>query len=246
MTGGREWFSAREIAALPGLPTVQQSVNRRLGNLGEGQRRKRQQGRGGGWEYHISALPLATQATLLTMNGQNQREPASPAPVEQEQEPEGKSAALWQNFERRPQTIKARAVRRLQTVLAVEQLIGGGHSKGEAVRAVAQQTGVSVATLQRYRQRTKGVDPGDWLPILAPRYAGRVASAEIPPPAWETFKSDYLRLERPAASACYDRLQRLAEKEGWPLPSYSTFLRRLREIPRQVRILARKWREADK
>ena len=71
-----------------------------------------------------------------------------------------------------------------------------------------------------------------------------MAAAEIPPPAWETFRADYLRLERPAASACYERLQRVAEKEGWPLPSYATFLRRLREIPRQVRVLARKGREA--
>ena len=245
MTGRREWFSAREIAALPGLPTTQQSVNRKLGNLGADQRRKRQ-GRGGGWEYHTSALPPATQAALLTMNGQNQREPEAAAATEQEPEPEGRSAALWQNFERRPQTIKDSAAERLQVVLAVEQLIGGGHSIGGAVRAVAEQTGVSVATVQRYRQRTKGVGPGDWLPILAPRLAGRVASVEIPPPAWETFKADYLRLERPAASACYDRLQRVAEKEGWPLPSYATFLRRLREIPRQVRTLARKGREALK
>ncbi|NCB75263.1 MAG: DNA-binding protein, partial [Clostridia bacterium] len=147
MTGRREWFSAREIAALPGLPTTQQSVNRKLGNLGADQRRKRQ-GRGGGWEYHTSALPPATQAALLTMNGQNQREPEAAAATEQEPEPEGRSAALWQNFERRPQTIKDSAAERLQVVLAVEQLIGGGHSIGGAVRAVAEQTGVSVATVQ--------------------------------------------------------------------------------------------------
>ena len=245
MISCREWFSAVELAGQPGLPQARRSISRALSTLGEDQRRKRQ-GRGGGWEYHISALPSATQAALLTMNGQSQREPEAPAAVEQEPEPEGRSAALWQNFERRPQTIKDSAAERLQVVLAVEQLIGGGHSIGGAVRAVAEQTGVSVATVQRYRQRTKGVGPGDWLPILAPRLAGRVASVEIPPPAWETFKADYLRLERPAASACYDRLQRVAEKEGWPLPSYATFLRRLREIPRQVRTLARKGREALK
>ena len=201
MINSRVWFSAKELAGQPGLPQTQQSVNRKLGNLGADQRRKRQ-GRGGGWEYHISALPPATQAALLTMNGQNQKEPEAPAATEQEPEPEGKSAALWQNFERRPQTIKDRATERLQMVRAVEQLIDGGLSKGEAVRAVAQQTGVGVSTLKRYRRRTKGVIPGDWLPVLAPRHAGRVASAEIPPPAWETFKADYLRLERPAASAC--------------------------------------------
>ena len=245
MISCREWFPAVDLAGQPGLPQARRSISRALSTLGEDQRRKRQ-GRGGGWEYHISALPSATQAALLTMNGQNQREPEAPAAVEQEPEPEGRSAGLWQNFERRPQTIKDRAAERLQVVLAVGQLVDGGHSMGQAVRAVAEQTGVSVATVQRYRQRTKGVDPGDWLPILAPRLAGRVASAEIPPPAWETFKSDYLRLERPAASACYERLQRLAEKEDWPLPSYATFLRRLREIPRQVRILARKGREALK
>jgi len=245
MINSRGWFSAAELVGRPGIPATRRSISRTLATLGADQRRRRQ-GRGGGWEYHISALPPATQAALLTMNCQNQKEPEAPAATEQEPESEGKSAALWQNFEQRPQTIKDRATERLQMVRAVEQLIDGGLSKGEAVRAVAQQTGVGVSTLKRYRQRTKGVDPGDWLPILAPRLAGRVASAEIPPPAWETFKADYLRLERPAASACYDRLQRVAEKEGWPLPSYATFLRRLREIPHQVRTLARKGQEALK
>lgn len=245
MTGCREWYSAREIAALPGCPTTQQSVNRKLGTLGEDQRRKRQ-GRGGGWEYHLSALPPATQAALLTMNGQSQREPEAPAAVEQEPQPEGRSAALWQNFERRPQTIKDRAAERLQVVLAVEQLIDGGHSRGEAVRAVAQQTGVSVATIQRYRQRTKGVGPGDWLPILAPRHAGRVAAAVIPESAWQHFASNYLREEEPRAKTCFEWTRIAAEKEGWELPSYSTFLRRLRRIPREVRIAGRKGQEALK
>ncbi|NCB75239.1 MAG: hypothetical protein EOM51_10945 [Clostridia bacterium] len=184
MINSRVWFSAKELAGQPGLPQTQQGVNRKLGNLGDDQRRKRQQGRGGGWEYHISALPPATQAALLTMNGQNQREPEVPAATEQE----GKSAALWQNFERRPQTIKDRAVKRLQMVRAVEWLIDGGHSRGEAVRTVAEQTGVSVATIQRCRQRTKSVAPGDWLPILAPRNAGRVSAAETPEPAMDNTR----------------------------------------------------------
>ncbi|NCB75240.1 MAG: hypothetical protein EOM51_10950, partial [Clostridia bacterium] len=119
MISCREWFSAVELAGQPGLPQARRSISRALSTLGEDQRRKRQ-GRGGGWEYHISALPSATQAALLTMNGQSQREPEAPAAVEQEPEPEGRSAALWQNFERRPQTIKDRAAERLQVVLAVE------------------------------------------------------------------------------------------------------------------------------
>ena len=245
MICGRAWFSAKEISELPGLPATQQSVNRKLGELGEGQRRKRQ-GRGGGWEYHISALPAAAQAALMTMNGKSPKEPEAPVAAEQEQEPEGRRTALWQHFERRPQTIKDKAAERLRVVCAVEQLVEKGHSIGEAVHIVAQQTGAGVSTILKHRQLIKGADPGDWLPILAPKYTGRVAAAEIPSPAWETFKADYLRLEQPAASACYERLKRVAEREGWQLPSYSTLRRRLREIPRQVHILARKGPEALK
>lgn len=58
-----EWYSAVELAGLPGLPGTDRSVERRA--LKEGWLRQRRVGRrGGGFEFHLSSLPAETQAHL--------------------------------------------------------------------------------------------------------------------------------------------------------------------------------------
>lgn len=57
-----EWYSSSELVNLPGLPGTVQNINAR-GKRENWQRRKRQ-GRGGGWEYHIDSLPGETQAHI--------------------------------------------------------------------------------------------------------------------------------------------------------------------------------------
>ena len=58
----KKWYSARELAGLPGVPGTVQRVNKRA---------KREQwvsrprkARGGGREYHLSSLPPETRAHL--------------------------------------------------------------------------------------------------------------------------------------------------------------------------------------
>lgn len=69
----KRWFSARELAAmrLPGIPTSVRGVlaMAKRENWGaavvSGKRvARRRRGRGGGVEYHVNALPLATQRAL--------------------------------------------------------------------------------------------------------------------------------------------------------------------------------------
>ncbi len=58
-----EWFSARELAGLSGLPgTVQGVISRAKKEAWTSRPRK---GRGGGQEYHISSLPLATRQAII-------------------------------------------------------------------------------------------------------------------------------------------------------------------------------------
>lgn len=57
-----EWFSASELAGLPGLPGSDRGVERRA--MREAWLRQRRAGRGGGFEFHISSLPSETQAHL--------------------------------------------------------------------------------------------------------------------------------------------------------------------------------------
>jgi putative transposase len=63
MSGVKEWFSAPELAGMPGMPTTERRVRSRA-ERGDWKYRDRA-GRGGGREYHISALPEATRNHLL-------------------------------------------------------------------------------------------------------------------------------------------------------------------------------------
>src|SRR5690606_41949964 len=71
----REWFSAAELAGLPGLPTTARGANL-WGKEGKIHRRKRSRGKG--WEYHLHSLPERAQAALLLRYG----DPAPKAPTE--------------------------------------------------------------------------------------------------------------------------------------------------------------------
>ena len=89
--------------------------------------------------------------------------------------------------------------------------------------------------------------PSDWPAALIPGYAGRTATAECSPEAWDYFRADFLRPEKPAAAACYDRLKRAAKEHGWTIPALRTLERRIeREMSRAAVILARHGTEALK
>ena len=58
---------------------------------------------------------------------------------------------------------------------------------------------------------------------------------------WTHFVTDYLRAEQPEATASWGRVKRIAMNNGWTMPPYKAFLRRLhREIPRPEIVRARK------
>jgi putative transposase len=67
-----EWFTPGQLAAmrLPGMPTSPQGVNLLAEREGwraperEGQTWRRHKGRGGGFEYHVSLLPIAAQQAI--------------------------------------------------------------------------------------------------------------------------------------------------------------------------------------
>lgn len=58
----KEWFSAAELAGLPGVPGTEQGM-RKAADREQWHSRKRL-GRGGGNEYHLSALPADTQKAI--------------------------------------------------------------------------------------------------------------------------------------------------------------------------------------
>lgn len=247
----REWYSAAEILPAVGarLPNTLQGLTDHILNARWRDDRRRSRirfGRGGGYEYHISLLPMEIRARLLAADETVSRD--AEAQAYQQAQMEVKSPA-WDAFERLSEEAKGRAVKRLAAVQAVStaQQNAFHNTRHAIVHEVAKAYGVSASSLWGWLARVEGVKKDDWLPELADQrgYAPR-AKAEIHPDAWEYFKADYLRLEQPALAACYDRLTRIAPTHGWgELPSLKTFQRRLdEEVPKAAQVLARKGREA--
>ncbi|MCC3253732.1 Mu transposase C-terminal domain-containing protein [Xanthomonas campestris pv. armoraciae] len=150
-----------------------------------------------------------------------------------------------------PQHLKTEAARRLRALQAVEQLVAEGHPVLDARTLVAVQLqresvrGASEASLARWAAQIAGVEKQHRLAMLVPAYTGRTVTAEIPSEAWDLFKADYLRVEAPTASSCYDRVARIAKVKQWVLPSLKTFQRRIKaELPRGVLVLSRQGQEA--
>ena len=202
--------------------------------------------------YELASLPNDVQAALLLRVPQPAFEtPLSAVRPASTRLTEDQVNAAWARYEKLPQSAKAVAARRLRALQAVEALVDQGHALLDARATVAAQMqrdgvrGGSCASLARWASDVARADKAHRLALLVPDYTGRTATAEIPVEAWDLFKGDYLRVEAPSASSCYERLQRIARVRGWELPSLKTFERRVkRELPRGVLILARKGQEA--
>jgi hypothetical protein len=103
----------------------------------------------------------------------------------------------WEWFSRRPESIQAEGRRRAEWARAIRQRVDLGETARAAIAAVSQETGVPVGTLRRIwwgDERHVGaayVTPDVYAPVLAPRYAGREAVAEMSPEAWEALKADW-------------------------------------------------------
>lgn len=245
-----EWLTPAAIAeaALPGLPTDVSALNdliRRQGwreavsQAGEKLARRRQ-GKGGGFEYHVSLLPSAAQARLRA--GRQAEEAPSRL---RETAPRDEA---WALYEQLPEKAKDRARDRLAVIDAVEHLELGRLTRSAAVAVVARQKGVSARSIFSWLDQVAGIERADRVAYLVPRYTGGVTTAECPEEAWQTLLADFLRPEGPPAfSACFERLERAATAKGWTLPSAKTLQRRIdAEIAPEVQCLAREGLEALK
>jgi len=226
------WYALSELAGLPGVPGTPQKV--RLKAKREQWESRRRSGRGGGLEYAFQSLPVETQAAILA----SEAGPASTASAKPTKGPADRES-LWSTYDRKPQTLKDRAERRLKALLAVEAIIASGGKKTVAAEQVAATFGESRATIYRWQKLVAGADRSDWLALLVPSYTGRTARAEISEEAWQYFKAQFLRAEAPTVATCYHWTKEAAKTHGWKLPSERTFQRRVREIPASIRVLAR-------
>jgi len=240
----KEWFARAEIAAAAcgTLPSDPGALSRHIEQAGwhdDPRRFRARNGRGGGFEYHLSLLPADVQARLLARHHL--------AAVGEAMDPqEARSAQLWKRFDGLPAAAKAKARERLAAVQRIDTLCRGGMTRQLAVALTAKETSASTSTLWNWLRLAEAVPPSDRLPALAPRHRGRTATATCDPRAWAFLVADYLRPERPNFEACYRRLTEAAAEHGWtPMPSAKTLKRRIeRDVPAPARQLARQGREA--
>lgn len=165
-----EWFSAAQLAGLPGLPKNERNI-RMLAERNDWQSRKRATGKG--LEYHLSSLPEETQRALRQAQGKPTRQAqdaqgpltsvseTAPAltPSHTSVSEAAKVIAAGQRVITTQLTPNSPAKLRRQ-VLAVAQVLARetGWGKEDWLRRVADEMGVSVNTLRAWVDKHSSVE----------------------------------------------------------------------------------------
>lgn len=240
------WYSAAELAGLPGVPGTPQGLLLKARN--EGWKSRPRKGRGGGKEYAFASLPPATQAALALRD----------APAPQPGQTGGATALLTAARERyrlAPATHREMARQRLMALRAVEALCDQGTPLMRARTIVAAQLqrenvrAASVQSLCRWAADVAGLDRVDWIVALMPGYGIGLDESDrrqpIPAQVWDWYKGHYLTQARPSHASTYRHVARMAREQGWPIPSAKTFERRFQaEVPRTTTVILREGKEA--
>lgn len=204
---------------------------------------RRRDGQGGGFLFHYRLLPARLQ---IAHQARHQPEPSDPAASRKASKAAIARDEAWAFYERSPDRKKDEAKRRHAILMQIEAAIRNGQGKDDAATMVGREHGVGRSTIFGWYERVAGVERVDWLPYLMDHRAGRQRSPEtMPDEAWETYKSLYLRPEKPAHAECYNRLRDAAAGKGWRLPSAKTFQRRIeQDIDARTLVLLRDGPEA--
>jgi hypothetical protein len=229
------WWTADELveARLPDLPGTKRGINQRAEQYGWRSQpgcARPKSGRGGGWQYHWSVLPIAAQRALLRQDAPGQ-----------ETRP-GRGDA-WAAYDALPQTAKDKAAARLEVIQQVEAFNQVGLSHVVAVNEAASRHVVSSRTIYNWLAMIDNVPIEDRLAYLVPQH--RFAKREVPKdaairPFMDHLKSLYLRIAGQTFRQCYRKATAKAKAEGWATLTERTAARRIeKEVPRVTRVFAR-------
>lgn len=248
-----EWFIASELAnaGLPGMPTTARGMLKSLQKLAECNADKARQREGSkATEYHISILPPVVQAALLRKSGKV-RVGGMTLDLPKPKAPRYCKEQLWANWKKANDKAHATAKERVKAVQAVHALVASGSTLMQAYQHISDEFGIALPTLRRHCSAVKGFDDSDWLAVLVPKQqqaalenrAGKLA--KVSEQAWEFFKADYLRNERPNAASCYERLKLAARDQNWVVPSLNSLMRRMDlEVPHAQQVMLREGEHA--
>ena len=249
----KDFYTAQELATLnlESLPNSKSNVIR-WAKKGSWITRKRA-GRGGGVEYAFESLPSDAQEEIHIIAARaaakaqaKAAKDSQPALVNKPNEANYLPEVIWSGWEDATDKQKARATEKVGGCFAVDDLVNTGMGVVEAIETVAADTDVSTGSLKRWYYKVRNFERSDWLPILLGNYQPNTSrQATMSDTAWEAFKADYLRLERPQMGTCYERLKAMAAEHNWTIPSLSSIKRKLeREVPKPQRVMLRQGERA--
>ncbi|ENM3926375.1 Mu transposase C-terminal domain-containing protein [Vibrio cholerae] len=234
------------------MPATERGIRKHVEQLAEeaGVERRRRQG-SKAFEYPVSILSPKQQAALLKKTGKVKvGEQVINLPKAKAEKTYCREA-LWASWGKTNDKTKQKAHQALRCVQAVKALEQNGINRMHAYQTVCDEYGIPLSTLRRHVAKVKDIDECDWLPALLTKHFETAQLrkvehfAHITPEAWEFFKGDYLRLEGPVMSKCYERLEKAAKQHGWTIPSLKSLSRRLEaEVPIQARVMLREGEHA--
>lgn len=247
-----EWFVIKDLIGLSDMPATERGIRKHVEQLAEeaGVERRRRQG-SKAFEYPVSILSPKQQAALLKKTGKVKvGEQVINLPKAKAEKTYCRES-LWASWGKTNDKTKQKAQQALRCVQAVKALEQNGINRMHAYQTVCDEYGIPLSTLRRHVAKVKDIDECDWLPALLTKHFETAQLrkvehfAHITPEAWEFFKGDYLRLERPTMSVCYERLKKVAVQNGWAIPSLKSLSRRLEaEVPIQARVMLREGEHA--
>ncbi len=238
------WLPMAEVVALTG---ENKSTATRKIAAGKYQGRRVSSDGRAPWEVRLSSLPEATQQAYASKRARDLKDEARSAlgvveaPDAAADEPlsEEDYRLVWERYERQSETIKSRARLALDVVCAFVHL----REKGMRVKlidaALQSQYGTSPATVWRYRKAVEGHPRPHWEALLSPQYVGGGKEAPFSDEAYAWILARFLSTSEPNAKSIIRDARKLAEQQGWSIPTNKTVLRRLSNEPAWLTIAGR-------
>ncbi|WP_419843599.1 transposase domain-containing protein [Actinobacillus pleuropneumoniae] len=232
----KEWFLAKELVGIGGLPNHATNVTRQAKKQ-NWEARAAKGVKGGGLEYHISSLPLETQQALRLQAALAEVKPPEMAQPKL-------NLDLVRKFNEASDKAREKAKAKTEACLQLKAFLDQGFPLMQAIEGAAKAKNVSAGSLKNWYYKVQAHPIHEWQAVLiveSGKAKKPTRKAFIEQEAWDVFLADYLRPEEPDMRACYRRTETMAKHYGWKIASFQTFQRRLvEEIPYEVILLKRK------
>lgn len=236
-------YTAQDLASLQlsSIPQTKAGVIIRAKK--ENWQSRPRQGKGGGREYAFDSLPAEVQAEIQIKLAREAAEKQLP-PTHTQVKPHAGNylpEVIWSGWEKATTKQQEKAKEKVMLCFALDDLHQNGMPLMQALDKVASECNAAKGSLKRWYYRVRKFERSDWMPLLLGSYKDNPKrTADFTPEAWEAFKADYFRPERPQFGTCYERLKLLAIENDWVIPSVSSIKRKInKEIPKAQQILLR-------